>query len=239
MVLRANSATPGSRQKIHDQISAQTEKLNITRCRTRSPSITPAASRRWSSIMTQDTIHEHRSTACQPSLPPPAPAPSPVTPRSSHGTTSSSSAYTNALIKHSQRLRDRSMSPTAARTAIPVEQPKCYKKNQDYYRGKVKSVYEKEPMFKDFVRNIPLSEMNFDDSRNLTNLKQRFNTMVQIKHGTDLNNKYDPYIPSGRPSCSYEPRSNHLNIKHSSIPKPPPSPSVPRLYIYHRASRII
>ena len=52
-------------------------------------------------------------------------------------------------------------------------------------------------MFKDFVRNIPLSEMNFDDSRNLTNLKQRFNTMVQIKHGTDLNNKYDPYIPSG------------------------------------------
>ena len=52
-------------------------------------------------------------------------------------------------------------------------------------------------MFKDFVRNIPLSEMNFDDSRNLTNLKQRFNTMVQIRHGTDLNNKYDPYIPSG------------------------------------------
>ena len=52
-------------------------------------------------------------------------------------------------------------------------------------------------MFKDFVRNIPLSETNFDDNRNLTNLKQRFNTMVQIRHGTDLNNKYDPYIPSG------------------------------------------
>ena len=106
------------------------------------------------------------------------------------------------------------MSPTAARTAIPVEKyyllkqkgdhfkknvfrPKVYKNNQDYYRGKVKSVYEKEPMFKDFVRNIPLSEMNFDDNRNLTNLKQRFNTMIQIRHGTDLNNKYDPYIPSG------------------------------------------
>ena len=80
---------------------------------------------------------------------------------------------------------------------IHIFRPKFYKKNQDYYRGKVKSVYEKEPMFKDFVRNIPLSEMNFDDSRNLTNLKQRFNTMVQIRHGTDLNNKYDPYIPSG------------------------------------------
>ena len=35
-----------------------------------------------------------------------------------------------------------------------------YHCNMDYYRGKVKSVYEKEPYFKDFVRNIPLSESN-------------------------------------------------------------------------------
>ena len=38
----------------------------------------------------------------------------------------------------------------------------------DYYRGKVKSVYEKEPGFRDFVRNIPLSESNVYDMNNLT-----------------------------------------------------------------------
>ena len=71
-----------------------------------------------------------------------------------------------------------------------------YRSNQDYYRGKVRSVYEKEPMFREFVRNIPLSEMNFYEHRNLSVLKQRFNTMVQARHGMDAATKYDPYTPS-------------------------------------------
>ena len=64
-----------------------------------------------------------------------------------------------------------------------------YRSNQDYYRGKVRSVYEKEPMFREFVRNIPLSEMNFYENRNLSVLKQRFNTMVQARHGMDAASK--------------------------------------------------
>ena len=71
-----------------------------------------------------------------------------------------------------------------------------YRSNQDYYRGKVRSVYEKEPMFREFVRNISLSEMNFYEHRNLSVLKQRFNTMVQARHGMDAATKYDPYTPS-------------------------------------------
>ena len=68
----------------------------------------------------------------------------------------------------------------------------------DYYRGKVKSVYEKEPAFKDFYRNIPLSETNFYDSHNLTRIKHRFNNLVQNKMGRDqMNSRYDPYTPSG------------------------------------------
>ena len=72
-----------------------------------------------------------------------------------------------------------------------------YKNNKDYYRGKVKSVYEKEPLFKDFVRNIPLSEMNFYENRNLSTLKKRFNFLVQTKHGLDMNENYDPFSTNG------------------------------------------
>ena len=68
----------------------------------------------------------------------------------------------------------------------------------DYYRGKVKSVYEKEPAFKDFYRNIPLSESNFYNSHNLTRIKHRFNNLVQNKMGRDqMISRYDPYTPSG------------------------------------------
>ena len=70
-----------------------------------------------------------------------------------------------------------------------------YKCNMDYYRGKVKSVYEKEPVFKDFVRNIPLSESNFNDSTNLSRIKHRFNNIMQDKWGRDQTP--DPFKPSG------------------------------------------
>ena len=72
-----------------------------------------------------------------------------------------------------------------------------YKSNQDYYRGKVRSVYEKEPMFKEFVRNIPLTESNFYEARTMNSLKQRFSTMMTNRHGPDANNKNDPFIPHG------------------------------------------
>ena len=61
----------------------------------------------------------------------------------------------------------------------------------------MKSVYEKEPLFKDFVRNIPLSEMNFYENRNLTTLKKRFDHLVQAKHGDDLKSDHDPLRPLG------------------------------------------
>jgi len=242
---RCSSLGPESRQMISDQISYQSEKLQISRARTRSPSVTPTANRRrWSSILTNDTIHEERRL---PSIPP-APAPSPAISRPSrihNGSAplykplaSGESVYTSALIKHSQNLRDRSVSPSCSRVAsVPLEKHVEYKNNKDYYRGKVKSVYEKEPLFKDFVRNIPLSETNFYESRNLSTLKKRFNFLVQTKHGLDANENYDPFTPSGRMSGCYEPKSGQLSRKHANHPRPPPSPSLPVLYIYHRTSR--
>ena len=72
--------------------------------------------------------------------------------------------------------------------------PTPYKTNIDYYRGKVKSVYEKEPMFKDFVRNIPLSESSLYDNTNLSRIKRRFNNMLQDKWGREKTP--DPLHPS-------------------------------------------
>ena len=69
-----------------------------------------------------------------------------------------------------------------------------YHSNLDYYRGKVKSVYEKEPCFKDFVRNIPLSESNVYDMNNLSRLKRRFHSMVSDRWGRD--STPDPLKPS-------------------------------------------
>merc|ERR1712012_849111 len=109
--------------------------------------------------------------------------------------------YTDALIKCSQRFRERSMSPPPA---VQPEKISPYHCNMDYYRGKVKPVYEKEPYFKvvthdvsciinifqfssvwqDFVRNIPLSETNVYDMNNLSRLKKRFNSIVQDKWGS-------------------------------------------------------
>ena len=70
-----------------------------------------------------------------------------------------------------------------------------YKSNMDYYRGKTKSVYEKEPIFQDFVHNIPLSESNLYDTDNLSKIKHRFNNMMQDKWGRDQTP--DPFTPSG------------------------------------------
>ena len=64
----------------------------------------------------------------------------------------------------------------------------------DYYRGKTKSIYEKEPYFPDFVNNLPLTEANLYDTENLSKIKQRFNSLVQNKlcrEGTP-----DPFKPS-------------------------------------------
>ena len=72
--------------------------------------------------------------------------------------------------------------------------PEVYRSNSDYYRGKVKSVYEKDPLFKDFLRNLTITESSITENTNLSALKQRFNNLVQTKRGPP--DKDDPYTPS-------------------------------------------
>merc|ERR1712066_119520 len=138
--------------------------------------------------------------------------------------------YTEALIRSSQRLRERSMSPPPA--LPPMEKVSPYKCNMDYYRGKVKSLYEKEPCFKDFVRNIPLSESNMYDMNNLTRIKRRFSSIVQDRWGRD--STPDPLKPSRKTSEVYQPVAEKLAIKHRSLPVGPLP--LPYIYVYHRST---
>ena len=71
-----------------------------------------------------------------------------------------------------------------------------YNSNLDYYRGKTKSVYEKEPIFRDFVRNIPLSQSNVYDNSNITSLKYDFANMVSARESNNKAARPDPLKPS-------------------------------------------
>jgi len=221
--IRSTSVALDSRSRATSQtIDAQEQIIS----RLRSPSAVP--SKRWSSIL------EHGTAQHQPRSRPPLPPSAPIS--RSRAPAPTFSTYTDALLKHSRRLREDSMSPTRNLTVVNTESYSPYKCNMDYYRGRVKSVYEKEPAFKDFYRNIPLSESNFYDNHNLTRIKQRFNNLVQNKMGRDqMSSRYDPYTPSGRLSGIFESKSERLSLKHKAVP-PTPAP-LPFIYVYHRNSR--
>jgi len=148
---------------------------------------------------------------------------------------SSRPGYTEALIKSSRRLRERSMSPTARPVSICVPPPTPYKSNLDYYRGKTKSIYEKEPLFRDFVRNIPLSQANPYDNTNLSSLKNDFKEMLKDKYPTGSSGIPDPFTPSSGEEPFHRPMSEVLARKHRAHP---PGPCIlPTITVYHRNSR--
>jgi len=163
------------------------------------------------------------SSACEYSIPMPETRPRTRTP--------GVPTYTDALIRCSQRLRERSLSPPPEVVHHKVSPYQC---NMDYYRGKVKSVYEKEPYFKDFVRNIPLSESNVYDTHNLSRLKRRFNSIVSDRWNPGRDTTPDPLKPSRNASEIYEPVSERLAMKHRSAPHM--ASPLPCIYVYHRST---
>eukprot|EP00090_Calanus_glacialis_P024411 TRINITY_DN3791_c0_g1_i1.p1 TRINITY_DN3791_c0_g1~~TRINITY_DN3791_c0_g1_i1.p1 ORF type:complete len:221 (+),score=26.83 TRINITY_DN3791_c0_g1_i1:35-697(+) len=207
---RAPSVSLDSRSRASSQA--------LDTCEARRPPL--PSSKRWSSVLEYGSGRPVKYENYAPTTPM-ARASTPIYP-----------SYHEALIKSSQNLRERSMSPSAP-APVNLEKYSPYKCNMDYYRGKVKSVYEKEPVFKDFVRNIPLSESNLYDNTNLSRIKRRFNNMLQDKWGRDKTP--DPFKPSGNNSGIYEPASENLRRKHKSVP--PAAAPLPFIYVYHRNSR--
>jgi hypothetical protein len=115
----------------------------------------------------------------------------------------------------------------------------AYKDNSEYYRGKVKSIYEREPMFEDFVRNLPLTDLNAFNTTDLGRMKKQFAAMVQDRWGRKQLD--DPSVPHNTASMTYswsnylsrpEPKSVVLADKYRSQTPAP----MPRIYVYHRST---
>merc|ERR1711971_590007 len=130
----------------------------------------------------------------------------------------------------SQAPRGLPSGPRPKRWSSAMEYSKT---NIDYYRGKTKSIYEKEPIFRDFARNIPLSQ-SLDDSSSLHSLKRDFQKLVSARD--PVLGRPDPLKPSAGQNRLYQPKSEMLSARHKSQA---PSPVIlPYIYVYHRdASR--
>merc|ERR1712055_514088 len=173
--------------------------------------------KRWSSAMEYSNQRQEFSTSS--GLPP--------MPRSRPSTRPLSS-YSDALIKSSQRLRERSATPPPPLPILDIK-PTPFKTNIDYYRGKTKSIYEKEPIFRDFARNIPLSQ-SLDDSTSLHDLKRDFQKLVSARD--PVLGRPDPLKPSAGQNRLYQPKSEMLSQRHKSQA---PAPIIlPYIYVYHR-----
>jgi len=176
--------------------------------------------KRWSSAMEYSNQRQEFSTSS--GLPP--------MPRSrpSRSLRPLSSSYSDALIKSSQRLRERSSTPPPPPPILDIK-PTPFKTNIDYYRGKTKSIYEKEPIFRDFARNIPLSQ-SLDDSSNLHELKRDFQKLVSARD--PALGRPDPLKPSAGQNRLYQPKSEMLSQRHKS--QAPAPVILPYIYVYHR-----
>jgi len=153
----------------------------------------------------------------------------------------SMNGYTEALMKSSRKLRERSFSPTREHVTTVRNVP-AYQSNMDFYRGKVKSIYEREPMFSEFVRNLPLTDLHAFNSRDLCRLKKDFQDMIE--DNWDRKQCNDPSVPH---DIAYKASSwnnylgkevpasvtlaeKHRQRGHFFVPPP-------RIFVYHRSTQ--
>merc|ERR1712130_832479 len=133
---RANSRAPSIAPSMAG--SRASSVLDLTSIQPRATSQAPLGlpsgprPKRWSSAM--EYSNQRQEFSISPGLPP--------MPRSRRPSRPLSSSYSDALIKSSQRLRERSATPPPPPPILDIK-PTPFKTNIDYYRGKTKSIYEK------------------------------------------------------------------------------------------------
>lgn len=169
-------------------------------------------------------------------------------------------SYTQALCSVSKRIREQSLptpDPTprfqsranrrlaAAQRFSASDKPPI--PNSDYYKSYVKSIYEKEPLFKDFYASIPTQNRNFYSRDSLNQLKTEFHGMIgDQRTGTTGSSIPDPVLYHEMTSKLYPsratalkdpvPASIRLEQIRSSRPRLPGPDYVPKLYMYHRST---
>jgi len=170
---------------------------------------------------------------------------------------SPSPSYTETLCAASRRLRERSIPPPAPPTKVeikspppppgkpPVAPPRVVA--SDFYKGKVKSIYEREPLFKDFCRVIPqrYGPINIYNTETVSTLKHDFKDMVEDK--MKRRELEDPSVETNYVAKAYawrdlvirprEPASKRIFREQSARPRcMSPINTVPKINVYHRST---
>ena len=165
--------------------------------------------------------------------------------------------YTELLCTASRRLRERSIPPPGIlpERIEPVRPPPPPGKPppaparvvaSDFYRGKVKSIYEREPLFKDFCQTIPqrYGPINIYNTGTLDTLKSDFKTMVEDKWkrktlkdpSVEMNFGAKAYAWGDLAMKSREKESTRIFREQSSRPRGSTPVNFPRVYVYHRST---
>jgi len=166
-------------------------------------------------------------------------------------------SYTDLLCTASRRLRERSIPPPAIlpdrieplRPPPPTGRPPPAPPRvvaSDFYRGKVKSIYEREPLFADFCRTMPqrYGNVNIYNTGTLDTLKNDFKTMVEDKwRRKELK---DPSVEMNFGAKAYawrdlavkprERESKRIFREQEARPRGSTPVGMPRVYVYHRST---
>lgn len=116
----------------------------------------------------------------------------------------------------------------------------------DFYKGKVKSIYEREALFTDYCRTLPdrFGPINIYNSGTLNNIKHDFKNMVEDKW--QRMQRKDPSVEMNFGAKVYpwrdlqvkpaEPASSRIFRDQASRPRATTPSSLPRIYVYHRST---
>lgn len=155
----------------------------------------------------------------------------------------------------SRRLRERSIPPPALlpERIEPVRAPGKPPPSprvvaSDFYKGKVKSIYEREPLFEDFCRTIPskYGHINIYNTDTLDTLKTDFKSMVDDKWkrmscrdpSVEMNFGAKVYPWRDLAVKEREPASARIFRSHDARgPRATTPVNMPRVYVYHRSTR--